>query len=129
MQGNSRESDVGAITRDAETTVQSLRELVAEFVAERDWQQFHSPKNLAMSISIEAAELMEHFQWDTVNASREVKDDPEKRAAVAEELADVLSYCLALANTLNIEVSDAMKKKMAKNRLKYPVDRYRGRAR
>ena len=112
---------------DQQTTVAELRELVRQFVAERDWQQFHTPKNLSMSLAIEAAELMEHFQWLTPEASRKVAQQPEKLVEVGEELADVLCYGLALANELGLDVSAAVRDKMEKNRKKYPADAYRGR--
>lgn len=112
---------------DTSTTLLQLRELVRSFVAERDWQQFHSPKNLSMALAIEAAELMEHFQWIDAERSRRVADDPAKREAVADELADVLCYVLALANELQIDLSDAVRVKMQKNRDKYPAEQYRGR--
>jgi NTP pyrophosphatase (non-canonical NTP hydrolase) len=83
---------------DSTTTVHELRELVRVFVEERDWRQFHSPKNLSMALAIEAAELMEHFQWIGIDASRDLASDPEKRAAAGEELADVIAYGLALAS-------------------------------
>ena len=111
---------------DTETTVSQLRNAVDEFVAERDWHQFHTPKNLAMSLAIEAAELMEHFQWLTPEQSWQVADQPDKRAAVGEELSDVLCYLLAMANELKLDVSAAFKAKMVKNAEKYPVKRYRG---
>ena len=112
---------------DARTTVSQLRQLIQEFVDERDWQQFHSPKNISMALAIEAAELMEHFQWIDIAASRQILDDPEKLAAVGEELADVVSYSLAMANTLNIDIADTVRAKMEKNALKYPVEEFRGR--
>lgn len=112
---------------DSTTTVAELRRLIADFVAERDWSKFHSPKNVSMALAIEAAELMEHFQWLTTEASRRLADDPHKLAAVAEELADVIGYCLALANELGIDVSSAMRAKMIKNASKYPAEQYRGR--
>lgn len=109
------------------TTVAELRKLVGDFVRERDWNQFHSPKNLSMSLAIEAAELMEHFQWISIGESRAIVQDPQRVEAVAEELADVVSYALALANELKIDVSAAMQKKMIKNAQKYPADEYQGR--
>ncbi|WP_425617843.1 nucleotide pyrophosphohydrolase [Anatilimnocola sp. NA78] len=112
---------------DATTTVQQLKEIMRAFVAERDWQQFHSPKNLSMSLAIEAAELMEHFQWIDVPASRQVKDDPAKLAAIGEELADVLCYTLALSNELGLDLSDTMGAKMLKNAAKYPAAEFKGR--
>ncbi len=115
------------IRSDEHTSVRELRELVAAFVEERDWRQFHAPKNLAMSLAIEAAELMEHFQWLTVPHSRELREDFARRSAIAEELADVFSYLLAMANELEIDLSSAVRDKMLKNAKKYPVEEYRGR--
>ena len=112
---------------DSDTTVAQLRQLVNEFVDRRDWHQFHAPKNLAMSISIEAAELMEHFQWLGADESRAVADDPEKLSAVGEELADVVCYALAMANELRLDLSEAVRDKMAKNERKYPAEEFRGR--
>jgi NTP pyrophosphatase (non-canonical NTP hydrolase) len=112
---------------DSTTTVAELRRLVAQFVDRRDWRQFHSPKNLSMSLAIEAAELMEHFQWLTVDESRGVAGQPDKLAEVADELADVLSYTLAMANELGLDLSTAVRHKMTKNERKYPADEYRGR--
>jgi NTP pyrophosphatase (non-canonical NTP hydrolase) len=112
---------------DDATTVAELRKLIGDFVAERDWEQFHSPKNVSMALAIEAAELMEHFQWLTTEASRRLAEDPDKLAAVGEELADVVGYSLALANEFGIDVSRAMRDKMVKNAKKYPADVIRGR--
>jgi len=112
---------------DASTTLAELRDLVRRFVDERDWRQFHSPKNLSMSLAIEAAELMEHFQWIDAAESRRVGDDPAKLAAVREEIADVCCYLLALANELNLDLSAAVRDKMVKNAAKYPADLSRGR--
>src|SRR5262245_31812833 len=112
---------------DQSTTISDLRKLVADFVSRRDWNQFHSPKNLSMSLAIEAAELMEHFQWITIDESRAISGQPEKLAEVADELADILCYSLALANELQIDVADAVFGKMRKNEEKYPADEFRGR--
>jgi NTP pyrophosphatase (non-canonical NTP hydrolase) len=111
---------------DSSTTVADLRQLVRTFVEERDWDKFHSPKNISMAIAIEVAELMEHFQWIGTEESRAIRDDPSKLQDVGEELADVLCYGLALANTLGLDISESLSKKMEKNRAKYPVARYRG---
>ncbi|MAT72325.1 MAG: NTP pyrophosphohydrolase [Planctomycetaceae bacterium] len=112
---------------DSTTTVADLRAIIRDFVDERDWQQFHAPKNLSMALAIEAAELMEHFQWLDVDASRQLPDDAERLAAAAEELADVLGYGLALANELGIDVSETIRAKMVKNAQKYPAGEFRGR--
>lgn len=112
---------------DSETTVAELKRILGEFVDQRDWRQFHAPKNLAMSLAIEAAELMEHFQWIDVPDSRTVVAQPERRQAIAEEIADVLCYTLALANSMDLDLATAFENKMAKNRLKYPAQEFRGR--
>ncbi len=111
---------------DQETTVFALRELVRQFVDQRDWHQFHSPKNLSMSLAIEAAELMEHFQWITTDVSRNIAQQPGKLEAVGDELADIICYALAIANELSIDVATAMQQKMRKNEAKYPAADYRG---
>src|SRR3954447_25194839 len=112
---------------DDTTTVTELRKLVADFVAERDWSQFHSPKNVSMALAIEAAELMEHFQWLTTEASRELVNEPEKLSDIGEELADVIGYSFALANELGLDIAGAVRAKMVKNAQKYPAEKYRGR--
>lgn len=120
-------SDPETPRTDAETTVAELKRLVQKFVSDRDWEQFHAPKNLSMALAIEAAELMEHFQWLGVEESREWTADPRRRLEVEEELADVLSYVLALSTVLDLDLSDAIRRKMRKNEAKYPVERYRAR--
>jgi len=112
---------------DTTATIAQLRRIVEEFVDRRDWHQFHTPKNLAMSMAIEAAELMEHFQWLTPEQSRAVAHQPERLGEVADELADVLCYLLAMANELGLDLAAAMEGKMAKNAKKYPAEAYRGR--
>lgn len=112
---------------DNKTTIAELKQLVQHFVAERDWEQFHSPKNLSMALAIEAAELMEHFTWVDLPASRAVAQDPPKLSEVGEELADVFAYSLALAEVLGIDLADTLRAKMVKNALKYPADKFRGR--
>jgi dCTP diphosphatase len=112
---------------DSTTTVAELKAMVNDFVSRRDWHQFHAPKNLAMSMAIEAAELMEHFQWISAEQSRRVGTDPERLESIADELADVLCYALAMANELGVDLSTAIRRKMTKNEAKYPADEYRGR--
>lgn len=107
------------------TSLLALRTLIREFVDERDWAQFHTPKNLAMAMSIEAAEVMEHFQW--LATGRELPED--KRQAVGHELADVLVYLVRLADVLDIDLPAAVTDKMQINRKKYPAERVRGDAR
>jgi len=112
---------------DDHTTLAQMRQWVARFVEERDWRQFHAPKNLSMSLAIEAAELMEHFQWIDVDASRAVHLDPASLSAIRDEMADVLCYLLALANELEVDLSDAVQDKLVKNAEKYPAELCRGR--
>jgi len=112
---------------DTTTTIAQVRRIVEQFVDCRDWHQFHTPKNLAMSMAIEAAELMEHFQWLTPEQSRAVAQEPEKLGEVADEMADVLCYLLAMANELGLDLAAALERKMAKNAKKYPAEAYRGR--
>jgi dCTP diphosphatase len=114
---------------DNTTSVAALREAWARFVAEREWGQFRSPKNLAMALAVEAAELLEHFLWIDNDASRAVARDPAVREQVADELADVTGVVLALCNALGLDLSDAIQRKMAKNVLKYPVEKSRGKYR
>ncbi|HSJ52281.1 MAG TPA: nucleotide pyrophosphohydrolase [Anaerolineae bacterium] len=115
------------MTTDYETTVGMLREAVARFADAREWRPFHSPKNLAMSIAIEAAELMEHFQWLTEDQAWAAAT--EARAGVAEELADVLIYCLTLSNALELDVTRAVLDKLQLNESHYPAAEFRGRFR
>lgn len=104
-----------------------LRDALRRFAAERDWDQFHSPRNLAAALSVEAAELLEPFQWLTDEQSRDLP--PETRAAVEQELADVLLYLVRLADKLEVDLAAAARAKMAGNAAKYPVDKARGSSR
>lgn len=98
-----------------------------DFARERDWEQFHSPKNLATALSVEAAELLEHFQWMTEAQSRDLPAD--KKAKVAAEAADVLLYLLQLCDKLDIDLAQAARDKLVRNAEKYPVERARGNSR
>jgi NTP pyrophosphatase (non-canonical NTP hydrolase) len=104
-----------------------LRELVREFVDERDWDQFHTPKNLASALTVEAAELLEHFQWLRDGRAEELGAD--KLAEVRHEMADVLVYLVRLADKLDVDLLAAVQDKMVLNRAKYPADLVRGDAR
>jgi len=103
-----------------------LQSAMRQFAQERDWEQFHSPKNLAMALSIEAGELMEHFQWLTETQSRNLSD--EHKAQVGTEIADVLLYLLRLCDVLQIDPADAARGKLALNAKKYPVELAKGRS-
>jgi dCTP diphosphatase len=106
--------------------VKDLRAAIEAFIEERDWEQFHSPKNLAMALSVEVAEIVEHFQWLTEEQSRNLT--PEKLADVREEIGDVVIYLTELSDKLGIDPVDAAKAKLAINRQKYPVDLVKGKA-
>jgi len=106
--------------------ITALQQSLRRFAAERDWDQFHSPKNLAMALSVEAAELVEIFQWLTEAQSADL-DEPT-RAAVAEEIADVQIYLARLADRLDIDIPRAAEEKLALNARKYPADQVRGSA-
>ena len=114
---------------DTKTTVGALRQAVAAFVDARDWQPFHGAKNLSMSIAIEAAELMERFQWLTTEEAQAAVEDSDERAAVGDELADIIIYCLSLSNALDLDVSSAVLGKLQINEHRYPADEFRGRFR
>ncbi len=111
---------------DADSTLSELKNLVSQFVQERAWQAFHSPKNLAMGVAVEAAELMECFLWLDLPASYEAAKEPKQREAIADEMADVFCHLLNLSNVLGIDLSEALRAKMVKNALKYPAEKYRG---
>jgi len=106
---------------DATTTVATLKEAIQRFAAERAWEPYHSPKNLVMALAIETAELMEHFLWMDTEASRKVVADPKLRQAVADELSDVACLVLNLSLSTGIDLSEAIRAKMARNAIKYPV--------
>src|SRR5438094_10439712 len=107
---------------DTTTTLAALKDAMRQFVTERDWERFHSPKNLSMGLAVEAAELMEHFLWIGTEESRQVSADPARLSEVADELADVACYLLTLSYTLGVDLSDAIRTKIAKNAVKYPAD-------
>jgi NTP pyrophosphatase (non-canonical NTP hydrolase) len=113
---------------DADTTMAELRARVLAFVRERDWEQFHSPKNLSMALAAESGELMEHFLWAESSASLAAARDPKKRPAIEAEVADVVIYALEFANICGIDLAKAIETKMAANAKKYPVEKARGRA-
>jgi dCTP diphosphatase len=113
---------------DSTTTVEEIKARVLAFARERDWEQFHAPKNLSMALAAEAGELMEHFLWATPEASRTIAENGPKRAKIEEELADVIIYALEFANMTGIDVAAVIEKKMAANAAKYPVEKAKGRS-
>jgi NTP pyrophosphatase (non-canonical NTP hydrolase) len=112
---------------DATTTVAALRQRIARFVADREWHRYHDAKNLSMSVAIEAAELMEHFQWTRSEELATLLGNPAHRAEITDEVADIACYLLSLANALDIDLADAVLAKVQKNEAKYPVERFKGR--
>jgi NTP pyrophosphatase (non-canonical NTP hydrolase) len=108
--------------------IKSVQQQLREFASERDWDQFHSPKNLATALAVEAAELLEPFQWLNEEQSRHLADHPADYARVEEEIADVMIYLLRLADQLNVDLERAVEKKIHKNAKKYPVALARGNA-
>lgn len=113
---------------DSETTIGELREILSGFVRERDWEQFHSPKNLSMALAAETGELMEHFLWQESSKSHLIMDDPRKAQAIREELADIIIYALEFANAAKFDVAQAIREKIAINAQKYPAEKARGNA-
>lgn len=112
---------------DAHTTIDALKGHVKSFAEARAWEPFHNPKNLSMALACEVAEIMEHFLWVDGGASRQVVDDPAKREAVADELADCLALLLNLSLATGIDLSEALRAKLIKNEAKYPAEVFRGR--
>jgi len=108
----------------AESDFDRIKKQVRQFVVERDWDQFHSPKNLSMALIVEAAEMVEHFQWLTEEQSCNLS--PEKLAEVEQELADIQVYLISLAEKLQLDLITAVDKKLALNAKKYPADKVRG---
>lgn len=111
-------------SKESADSLRSLRDALRQFALDRDWDQFHFPKNLAIALSVEAAELLEHFQW--MSEVDSVALNEQTSAKVREELADVLLYVIRLADKLNIDLSAAAVEKMRVNAAKYPVDKARG---
>jgi NTP pyrophosphatase (non-canonical NTP hydrolase) len=113
---------------DRDTTIQELKDRVEQFVQARDWDVFHHPKELAISICIEAAELLEIFQWVEKEPTAKLKERGEVIDRIREELADVIDYCIGLANRLDIDISQAVLEKMDSNEERYPAREVKGRA-
>jgi dCTP diphosphatase len=114
--------------RDASTTLQQIKDLMREFVRQREWEQFHDLKNLSMAIAVEAGELMDHFRWVDNKAAAEVMRDEQQARGVRHELADVLVLLAEFAEVAGIDMAGAVSEKMEINRRKYPVDLARGSA-
>ena len=106
---------------DRDTTVETLKRQVAEFRDARNWLKYDTPRSLAISISVEAAELLEHFQWKTDEQMQSVLANPSRKNDISNELSDVLIYCFGFSDVLGIDISEAVRRKLQKNGDKYPV--------
>ncbi|HWO99924.1 MAG TPA: nucleotide pyrophosphohydrolase [Methylococcus sp.] len=108
--------------------VRKIQERLRDFAEARDWERFHTPKNLAMALAVEAAELLEHFQWLTAEESLALRGDAEALQAISEEIADVAIYLIRLADRLGVDLETAVSAKILLNEKKYPIDLARGNA-
>ena len=113
---------------DEQTTIAEIKAKVLAFADERDWQQFHSPKNLSMALAAEAGELMEHFLWASSGDEKKLLADEAKRQKIAEELADIMIYGIEFANMTQIDLAAAIEAKMRRNAEKYPVEKAKGKS-
>ena len=118
--------EILVVGREWEKIMENLKRVIRQFVKERDWEQFHSPKNLAMALSVEIAEIVEHFQWLTQEQSRNLP--PEKVREVAQEIGDVMIYLVELSDQLGVNPIEAATKKVGSNSSKYPADLVKGKA-
>ena len=112
------------MTRQGDDSLKELQAMIRQFVDDRDWDQFHNPKDLAISLSLEAAELLEHFQWK--NSEEMTTHLQKKKSEIGEELADVFYWVLLIANKANIDLIEIFRKKMKKNHTKYPIHKAKG---
>ena len=111
---------------DSNTTIIELKKIVEDFVNERDWSQFHNPKNLSMALAIEAGELMDIFKWNSTQECDDMMSEKNTKQDATDELADIMIYALAFSNRNNINISSAIEEKMIKNRKKYPTEKFKG---
>jgi dCTP diphosphatase len=116
-------------TIDAQTTLQDIKDTIARFTAERDWQKFHSAKNIALALVSEAAELMAHFRWSESGQDAAILDDPQSLREIRLEVADVMLLLAEFANVTGIDIAQAVEEKMEINAQRYPVEKSRGTAR
>lgn len=113
-------------SKDDSITLSYLKKRIQKFIDDRDWAKYHNPKSLSISIAIEASELLELFQWVKDNELDSKVKDPDTFAKLEEELADVVIYCLSLANVVDLDLATAILKKIEKNESKYPIDKVKG---
>jgi len=112
----------------SQTSFEEIKSKIKKFVRERDWEQYHSPKNLSMSIAIEAAELMEHFQWLTIEESKKLLKNNKKRSEIEDELADITIFILDFCNLFNINIEKSILGKLKKSAKRYPAHIVKGKA-
>ena len=110
-------------------TIHQLKKTIKNFVFERDWIKYHTPRNLAQSICIESAELLEIFQWSLTNNDKKIKPKNSQNSNIADELADIFIYCISLSNTLEIDITQIILNKIKKNKRRYPINKFKGRLR
>jgi NTP pyrophosphatase (non-canonical NTP hydrolase) len=108
------------------TELEDIKVKLKQFSKERDWEQFHSPKNLSMALSVEVAELVEHFQW--LKEQDSYQHEHEKKQAIAEEIADIQMYLVLIADQLNIDIVASVNKKIEKNKGRFPIEKFKGKA-
>lgn len=114
------------MSKDSDTKINELKEKIKDFCEKRDWDQYHGAKDLATALIIEAAELLEHFRWKSEKEVKELFENPEKKEHIEDEMADVLYFLVRLAQKYNIDLSEALERKIEKNEKKYPVDKFKG---
>ena len=114
------------MTKDNETSIHELKEKIKSFCEARDWDQFHNAKDLAIALSIEASELLEHFRWKNEQEVGALFEIPEKREKIEDEMADVLYFLVRLSQMYNIDLSESLNRKMEKNNKNYPVEKSKG---
>jgi len=119
-------SDSDTKKDDSVTTIKELQDILSKFITDRDWDKYHHPKEVAVSLAVEAGELLEIFQWMDRVPVEQMKKDPKLMERIRDELADVLGYCLDFGKRLDIDITKAYIEKMAKNEKKYPVEKSRG---
>ena len=117
------------MSENTKTNFDELSARIAKFCRDRDWEQYHNPKNLSMALAIEAAELMEIFQWLTLAESQKDKLSPVQKQAIEEEISDVMIYAIRMAQVLDIDILEAVAEKINKNNAKYPVNKIKGKSR
>ncbi len=112
--------------KDHETNIHEFKEKIKRFCEDRDWDQFHNAKELAIALSIESSELLEHFRWKKPEEVESLFKDKKKREEIEDEMADILYFLVRIAQKYNIDLSEILDKKMEKNNKKYPVDKFKG---